>query len=338
MKPLISFIIPVYNVENYLEECIESIISQNLSSYEVLLINDGSTDKSPEICDQYVFKYNYIKVFHGENKGQSFARNKGILEAKGDYIFFLDSDDFYIKGVIKDFERSVKENKEIDLILGKIKIFYEGTKKVHSKASYHNFNKIVGMTGQEAFQYLVKTNQFLVSPYSFMVKRSILTSNKIMFDEELRCAEDILFTPKVYFHSQKVSVIDKYFLKYRKNREGQITQNINVEKEKIVLSVLDNLIKEAELMEIKNDTKKSLKRFAANIYTSSLGKHNKNLNDHKNERIYLLREYKHLIKYSGGLRYTFPKYIYILFGFKACMGTLNIMKKVYDNILFLKRV
>ena len=99
----VSVIVPVYNVEDYLKRCLDSLISQTIDKkeMEVILIDDGSTDNSPALCDEYAQKYDYIKVFHVENKGVSNARNFGIDKAQGKYIMYLDSDDYLSKNSVK---------------------------------------------------------------------------------------------------------------------------------------------------------------------------------------------------------------------------------------------
>ena len=93
MKTLVSIVVPIYNVESYLRQCIDSILAQSIDEFEIILIDDGSTDSCPEICDEYSKTYNNIKVFHQKNAGVSVARNKGISHSKGEYICFIDSDD-----------------------------------------------------------------------------------------------------------------------------------------------------------------------------------------------------------------------------------------------------
>jgi glycosyltransferase involved in cell wall biosynthesis len=91
---LFSIIIPVYKVEKYLDECVQSVLSQSFTDYECILVDDGSPDNCPQICDEYAKKYEQIKIIHKENGGLSDARNVGILQASGEYIVFLDSDDY----------------------------------------------------------------------------------------------------------------------------------------------------------------------------------------------------------------------------------------------------
>ena len=93
-KPLVSVIVPVYNVEDYIKKCLDSIVKQTYQNFEVILINDGSKDLSGDICDQYASKYKYMRVYHQENRGVVSARNVGIYNAKGKYVTFIDSDDW----------------------------------------------------------------------------------------------------------------------------------------------------------------------------------------------------------------------------------------------------
>ncbi len=110
-KPLVTFIVPVYNVEKYLSRCIDSIINQSYNNIEIILIDDGSPDRCPEICDYYADKYDNVIVIHQENMGLSAARNTGMANSKGDYISFVDSDDFLHPKFTKECLRLIKKYK-----------------------------------------------------------------------------------------------------------------------------------------------------------------------------------------------------------------------------------
>ena len=116
MDKLISVIIPIYNSEKYIKKCIESIINQTYKNIEVILINDGSTDNSEEICNQYASEDGRIKVINTTNKGVSASRNIGLKNATGDYISFIDCDDYVDKDLYLDVITTIKEHKDIDLI------------------------------------------------------------------------------------------------------------------------------------------------------------------------------------------------------------------------------
>ena len=112
---LLSFVIPIYNVEKYLNTCFESILAQDLVDWEAILVNDGSTDASGKICDDWAAKEEHFTVIHQDNKGISSARNHGTQHAHGRYILFIDSDDYLIEGTIKHvLETAVKHN--LDMI------------------------------------------------------------------------------------------------------------------------------------------------------------------------------------------------------------------------------
>ena len=117
---LISIIVPVYNAERYLGHCLESIIGQTYKKIEIILLDDGSTDNSGKICDEYALKDNRVKVFHTENKGPSAARNKGIENSNGEFIFFVDADDF-IKSNALDLLIGNYHQTKADIIIGDFK-------------------------------------------------------------------------------------------------------------------------------------------------------------------------------------------------------------------------
>lgn len=116
MRGKISIIVPVYNVEKYLSQCIESIINQNHKNIEIILVNDGSTDKSGDICDKYSLKDNRIKVIHKKNEGVSIARNTGLKVATGEYIAFVDGDDLVDKDIYTRLI-NVINNSKYDLVM-----------------------------------------------------------------------------------------------------------------------------------------------------------------------------------------------------------------------------
>lgn len=143
---LISVIIPVYNVEKYLEQCLDSVINQNLQDIEIICVDDGSTDNSPSILEKFSSKDNRIKIFSKENGGQASARNLGIKKAKGKYIAFVDSDDFIKEDMfVKLYD--VAENNNLDIAMCKIALYDDNTGNIDENAWYYklgvfgNFNK-----------------------------------------------------------------------------------------------------------------------------------------------------------------------------------------------------
>ena len=145
MNPAISVIVPVYNTEKYLDECIQSILNQSFTNFELLLIDDGSTDRSGAICDQYAAKDERVRVFHKENGGVSSARNVGLDEAKGEWIAFVDSDDYLLSNaldlitdlenedfVICSYQRFIENQNPLSVIYESCRLNTQSLKRFYS--------------------------------------------------------------------------------------------------------------------------------------------------------------------------------------------------------------
>ena len=124
---LISVIVPIYKVQDYLKECIESIINQTYSDIEVILVDDGSPDRCPQMCDEWAKRDSRIRVVHKKNGGLSSARNAGLDVAKGEYISFVDSDDFICKDALENLYNRIKDDKSIGITSGLIYRYQDGS-------------------------------------------------------------------------------------------------------------------------------------------------------------------------------------------------------------------
>lgn len=182
--PLISIIVPVYNVEGTLNRCIDSILNQTFSDWELFLIDDGCTDKSGKICDEYASKDGRIKVFHKENGGVSSARNVGLDNAKGEWITFCDSDDFVYSDWLKNYVDNISEG--IDLICQAFECDKTLVYKFKNKRRF-------GLTYRGCVQdaILLLDKDFIVGYlWVKLFKRSIIESNKLRFDVRFNFWED----------------------------------------------------------------------------------------------------------------------------------------------------
>lgn len=194
-----SIIIPIYNVEKYLEECIQSILRQTFKEYEIILVDDGSTDRSSQICDNYVQKEEKISVIHKKNGGAASARNAGIKAAIGDFLVFIDSDDYFadnyfLQSVYHVLEEGAAQKKDIDVIVyGSIK-YWEDNRHIIPQKRYEGLAKINSLSRAEALNCMVEENRFAVSANLHAVRRSFITERQIYFDETLQNAEDIEWT------------------------------------------------------------------------------------------------------------------------------------------------
>lgn len=208
---LISIIVPIYNAERYLGHCFESIIGQTYKNIEIILIDDGSTDNSGKICDEYRLNDGRIKVIHTRNSGPAAARNRGIENSKGSFIFFLDSDDFIENNAISLLMENYRLTKA-DMIIGDF-----------NKINDNNYNSGHGriildnklLTKQDIIDYirsyLKRPNSFQLFAYSWgrLFKSSIIRDNNIYFDDNLRTFEDVAFNFDYLNYTKTISFFKK---------------------------------------------------------------------------------------------------------------------------------
>lgn len=219
----LSIIVPVYNVEKYLETCIKSVLPLK-SELEILLVDDGSTDQSGRICDDWAEKDSRIKVIHKENSGLSGARNVGIKNSTGDYLMFLDSDDFLDT---KEAERLISQiTNETEIILGLYREFYEG-ENIYKNESCVAFSENTGVMLADDFLKIVPKDgkSCYLTAWRFIVKRDLIINNSLYFYEGIY-HEDEEWVPRLLMNSNNVTVTDCFFYNYRQARKGSITANI----------------------------------------------------------------------------------------------------------------
>ena len=210
-KPIISIIVPVYNVERYLTQCLCSLINQSFKSIEIIVVNDGSTDRSGEIADKFALAYpDIIRVFHKTNTGQSDSRNFGLKHAKGEFIGYVDSDDFVDS---KMYEKMHKEIiKGYDIIICELSTFDNVNMKI---AETFGFS---GKINYNAIDNIVRysTAEILPSPCNKLFRKKLLEHYQF---PSIVC-EDVAFCPVILSYANKVGIIKESFYFYRINRKG----------------------------------------------------------------------------------------------------------------------
>ena len=233
---LISIIIPVYNVEKYLDECLISILNQEFKDYEIILINDGSKDNSGNICNEYSQKYSFISVIHQKNKGLSEARNSGLRIAKGEYILFIDSDDYIEKGSLKLIAKKVAQNKKIDVVFLNAIKFYPDGKKILMKDGYIE-KKINGKSKNEVMKYLANLSKFPGSACTKLISNKLIRENELYFQKNL-LSEDIEWTVRLLKVANNFLYINIPYYYYRQFREGSITNTNNLKRIECIISII----------------------------------------------------------------------------------------------------
>ncbi len=204
----VSIIMPIYNVENYLEDSLNSVINQTLKDIEIICINDGSTDKSLEILNSYAKKDNRILVFSQKNKGQGFTRNKGLGIAKGEYVYFMDSDDILnLNALEKTY--NVSKEKQLDFVIFQAES-YDDEEDKYYKNEYYSMNRLASLVENNIFNYSDIGKlifEISVTPWSKLYNRQFIIDCGAKFPEGL-IFEDNVFFWEVLFSAKKI-----YFLK-----------------------------------------------------------------------------------------------------------------------------
>lgn len=326
-KTLLSIIIPMYNLEEYISYCLDSIVSQTNENVEIILIDDGSKDKTSEICDDYCKKYNYIKYFYQENAGVSAARNNGLRKAMGEYILFVDGDDWIISDSIPQIIDKIKKNQEIDIIAGNF------VKSKNNKIKNKKVKSIPNLIEYNYPQNLIKLfedNNFNPSLWCNVVKRKLFLDNNIFLDENVKYTEDIDCTIQLFLKAKKIDLLEKPFYVYRQNQTSA-THSCSFKR---VDDTMNFVIKwNNKIKEIKSeDLKKYLFNFVQYQYSIVVGLL---YTLPKNEQIKIItriREYEYLLIKGAGRKGKIVYYTYKLFGFEVVGKLMSIWIKSKSKI------
>ena len=200
----ISIIVPVYNSENYIQRCIDSVTNQNPKDCQVILIDDGSTDRSLQIMQKAAEKYKYIEIIHQENQGVSMARNIGLKKADGEWIYFLDSDDELVPGSIEEMFRFVEQDCEW--------IIFNYYKQIEGKEKRYknkiNASEMDRYRGKEEFPRLLEEQLFMLQ-CGKVFRRDIIENNQLYFQKNVVYGEDIRFNLKYFEYVDQYILSDK---------------------------------------------------------------------------------------------------------------------------------
>ncbi len=217
-KERISIIVPVYNVKNYLDECIKTIVEQSYQNIEIILVNDGSTDGSDKKCNDWALKDKRIKVYHKKNGGVSSARNLGITKMHGEYVTFIDSDDYIKKDYIEKMLIQAKEY-NADLVIGNAVIVTEKNNK-----PFNSNSKFMELNNVDTLKMMLTGKHFQTTPWAKLYNSSIV--KEISFNEQMEIAEDLDFLIK-YLELSKKTILTPYHDYYYRIRQNSSVRTNN---------------------------------------------------------------------------------------------------------------
>ncbi len=305
MEKELSFIIPVYNVENYLEECVESILCQVDERCEIILVDDGSPDNCPQICDEFAGKDSRVKVIHKENGGLSSARNAGMLAASGKYVTFVDSDDLIYSDSIPMIIEWIK-NEDADIcFLQAEKIYPDGT--LQDLGECIESKPLRGHSAEEAVSYLASRPKYPGSAWSKLYKRDFLNEFDLHFPYDRRYSEDLGFIRDCILNARKFDALEIPFYKYRQGRKGSITNHITLKNFNDLFLFIEESVGKLYAQQGNDSVSKSVMSFVAYEYSVLLYLY---FQIPKEERKSILPKLK---KYSWVLEYAKTKKIRIIY-------------------------
>lgn len=319
-----SVILPVYNVEAYLRECVSSILNQTYKDYEIILVDDGSTDASPRICDELSEKYNCISVVHKKNGGAADSRNAGTKEAKGDYVVYLDSDDFILdKEFLKKLDERAKSN--VDLIFYKYQKYYNENGRLE-ECGFSYLNAMQEKTYENKIDALVKGDAFYGMAWIKAIKKSIISENNIEFEVGL-LGEDMEWNYHIIYHATSVEFIDEPMIAYRQ-REGSVTSEFKLKNLTDFIYILEKWSERIK-KEITNEKlKNALYGSLAKYYSNMLVVYSRLLDPQKKRYDERIKKMDWLLKFSMSRRPQLIYKVYKIVGFKMTIIVLRILDRI----------
>lgn len=311
---MFSIIVPIYNVEKYLPECIESVQHQNFDSYELILVDDGSPDRCPEICEKYAEKDEHIVVIHKKNGGLSAARNTGIKIAKGDYIIFLDGDDALNESALERLCTEFSLNEKVDILIGNVHHWFKNEEIV-----YFNNNQFTDYAKDHSLSDLCEmyAKRSVLIPWrawQSAYRLDFIKEHHLLFDSNIIGAEDCDFFFKLLPFVESYILSDFAIVKYRAFREGSV---VNAPSYKSIMGQLVVFKKLFDSTKLFTD-EKLMKRYFSDKFTNIIILVNglKNNNEKKICLDYIIKN-KYIISHCTKVpKYIVAKAIWSILGFE----------------------
>lgn len=319
-KPFVSFIVPVYKAEPYIRQCVDSLLAQTYTDYEIVLVDDGSPDNCPAICDSYAEQDGRIRVIHKANGGLSDARNTGLQNALGEYVIFIDSDDFWLEKDSLGFLVSEIKRKPVDFFGFNGSYYFPESNSLSVFPPYSDklSNPVSGST---AIYQMTEVGLFQVSACLKVIKREFLIKNSLFFVKG-QTAEDIPWFINLLDCCKECAFINNYIYAYRKGLSGSISSQMD---EKHFLSLFG--IFKTELDKVKDrsfteEAKDSLRSFLAYEYCILL---TYNISKELRRELY---SYKQILKYNQHPKVRKAARINSLFGIRVTAWVLKQYQKI----------
>lgn len=321
----VSFVIPVYKVEQYLDRCVKSITGQTYRNIEVILVDDGSPDSCPSLCDKYAVEDSRIKAVHKENGGLSDARNYGTKYATGDYLIYVDSDDFWMHN--DDLEKLVRiaiENQRVDFINFNCSYYYPDGDTFSPWTLYDN-KLSKPKEKNEVVKLLTNTSSMVMSACMKMMKRQFIIDNNLTFSKG-QLSEDIPWFINLLDCCKECMFVNLNVYAYRQGVIGSITRNISQRNIDSLINIVETELQKINNRSFNKEAKDCILSFLAYEYCIILGYLQFLDKQNKKEKYEYLKQYQYLLKYTQDPKVKKVNFVYKLFGLK--LTTLLLQMKI----------
>lgn len=320
-----SIIVPVYNVEDYIHECVNSILAQSFDSYEILLIDDGSTDKSASICDQFALSNSNVIVIHKKNGGLSDARNIGIENAKGEYIIFIDGDDYIEKDTLDVLARELCEANNPDVMITRIKRVYQDGETQYIDEDMP-ISKMKNARKEEIIRWIFSLSNNTWPSVRYVVKRRFIETKNLKFPFGY-LHEDIDWTARLFLKAESFTCCDYYWYNHRMNRHSSITFSNSAKRVIDVINLAVNNINDDEYLILDEDFRTLIFRRLVSSVFSSLRYYKYGTKEEKNEIVALLEQNHNILDYSPVFKHRLFSAIGRVFGFRVGLSMMRVVRK-----------
>lgn len=329
----VSFIVPVYNVEQYLEECVGSLIAQTYQDIEIILVDDGSPDTCPLLCDRLASADNRIRVLHKVNGGLSDARNAGLALAKGDYVVFVDSDDFWLgSDSLEKLVQLVEKNPECGFIGFNVSYYFQNIKSYRRWVPYPD-SLSEPSDSNIAVQLLVSSGTVPMSACSKIISKELLVKNNLLFEKGI-ISEDIPWFINLLEKCGKCMFVNEYIYSYRQNVFGSITNTGGIKSYNSLFYIVKSEIEKIEERNFTKATKESLYSFLAYEYCIMLAMLKKCFDGKtRAKKREELKEYRWLLNYTENPKVRRVALVKKIFG----PYVVEVLLRYYLKMLAIKR-
>lgn len=321
--PFFSVIVPVYKVEEYLPQCVESVLGQTFLDFELLLIDDGSPDGSGALCDRYAEMDPRVRVIHKRNGGLSSARNCGLKEATGEYIVFLDSDDYWDRADALQEVHSEIHNGLADVVLLKYQKFDMKTGRMEPCLDYSATKDLAGMEYAAQLRYCVSRQLFDTCAWNKVFRRRLMDKCDLFFTEGI-IAEDVDWAARLCLAASCLAIVQNPFHVYRKGRPGAITSTLKIKNLIDTKGSIERCLNYVSNMDLSPLFLESYYGYVAYRYVIWMAESAVVRNSEKKPLIEEMEQHRWLLGYSLNLKVKLARMAVAILGFRGASNLLGV--------------